>query len=73
VVTSTRARVLVGDDRARMFALIAAQIACMNTYQSRTSRPLPVIALPGAAAGVERAPGERILAGEWARRWSAAI
>jgi deazaflavin-dependent oxidoreductase (nitroreductase family) len=70
---STRAVILRGDDRTKMFGLIATRIPCMGTYQNRTTRQLPVIALPHVATGVERAPGERVLGGGWALRWAARI
>jgi deazaflavin-dependent oxidoreductase (nitroreductase family) len=70
---STRAIVLHGDDRTRMFGLVAAQIVCIGVYQGRTRRQLPVVALPHVAAGVECAPGERNLDDEWALRWSSEI
>ncbi len=68
VRVTTRAIVLRGGDRIRMFRLVAAKIACMTTYQSRTRRQLPVVVLPGVAACVEHTPGERVLDDEWAQR-----
>jgi hypothetical protein len=65
MTTVTRAAPMCGDARDQMFDLIAAKIPCMRTYQDRTKRILPVIVLPDAAAGAERAPGERIINDEW--------